>query len=60
MTDMEALLRRLRCTRTECPPGCPMRYEEQVEQDLYAIRCAAHDAADALDWRLRHDAVPKR
>ena len=55
MTGTEALLRILRCPRTPCVKGCPMRQERQVEQDLYSVRCAAHDAADAIE-RLERDA----
>lgn len=33
---------------TDCT-GCPMRYEEECEQFLYRVRCAAEDAAAAIE-----------
>ena len=35
------------CHRSDCG-GCPMMYEEQVEQDLFRACCAARDAAISL------------
>lgn len=53
MTDRE-LVERLHCQRFDCE-GCPMRYEEQVEQDLFRICCAAQDAALLIERRILHE-----
>lgn len=47
-----ALIAKLRSCDRYLQDGCktcPFKYEEQVEQFLYRIRCAANDAADELE-----------
>ena len=56
---LDDLIPLLRCQRTDCD-SCPMYWEERVEQDLYRMRCAAHDAADELERRRSCETVPKR
>ena len=52
MLNEIALIAKLRSCDRALDGGCytcPFRYEEQVEQFLYRIRCAAEDAADELE-----------
>lgn len=49
MISNKELIEKLQCTRADCT-GCPMCFEEQVEQDLYRLRCAAREAATRLWW----------
>ena len=57
MVDTQETIRRLRsCVRylsDKSCTGCPFRYEEQVEQFLYRVCCAAEDAADELERLMR-------
>lgn len=53
MMSTERTVRQLlSCSLENCRPGCPMRYEEQVEQDLYQVRCAASDGAYVIHTLL--------
>lgn len=45
----EELVKRLRCQRFGNCPDCPMWYTEEVEPNLWRERCAAIDAADAIE-----------
>ena len=55
MTDTEDIVGRLLvCESPARCRGCPMKYEEQAEQDLFIFRCAAADAAREIR-RLEHE-----
>ena len=45
----DELVKRLRCQRFGNCPNCPMWYTEEVEPNLWRERCAAIDAADAIE-----------
>lgn len=45
----EEMVKRLRCQHFGNCPNCPMWYEEEVEPHLWRERCAAIDAADAIE-----------
>ena len=46
---MDELVKRLRCLKYGNCPDCPMWYSEEVEPNLWRERCAAIDAADAIE-----------
>ena len=50
MENLDKTLERLHSCEsgTDCR-GCPMRYEEECEQFLFRVRCAAADAAEAIE-----------
>ena len=50
---MDELVKRLRCQRFGNCPNCPMWYTEEVEPNLWRERCAAIDAADAIEELVR-------
>lgn len=45
----DELVKRLRCQHFGNCPNCPMWYTEEVEPNLWRERCAAIDAADAIE-----------
>ena len=45
----DELVKRLRCQRFGNCPNCPMWYTEEVEPNLWRERCAAIDAANAIE-----------
>ena len=45
----DELVKRLRCQRFGNCPNCRMWYAEEVEPNLWRARCAAIDAADAIE-----------
>lgn len=45
----EELIKRLRCLKYGNCPDCPMWYSEEVKPNLWRERCAAIDAADAIE-----------
>lgn len=53
MTDYTELVKALRCQRIGCG-DCPMEDMRLIEADhthqTYAQYCAAHDAADTIEW----------
>lgn len=51
---LDDLLARLRVCKDDCHRLCPMRYEEQVEQDIFRVCCAAQDAADLIERRIKN------
>lgn len=50
---MDELVKRLRCSKYGSCPACPMWYSEEVEPNLWRERCAAIDAADAIEELLQ-------
>ena len=51
--SVEKTVRQLQsCSLENCRQNCPMRWEEQVDQDLYRVRCAAWDAAELIHTLL--------
>lgn len=50
MESLEKTLERLHsCESGKACTGCPMRYEVECEQFLFRVRCAAQDAAEAIE-----------
>lgn len=45
----DELIKLLRCPRFGNCPNCPMWFAEEVEPNLWRERCAAIDAADAIE-----------
>jgi len=45
----DELVRRVRCQRFGNCPDCSMWYAEEIEPNLWRERCAAIDAADAIE-----------
>ena len=51
----DELVKRLRCLKYGSCPDCPMWYSEEVEPNLWRERCAAIDAADAIEELVRKE-----
>ncbi len=54
----DALVKRLRCLKYGSCPDCPMWYSEEVEPNLWRERCAAIDAAYAIEELSKRVPVP--
>ena len=51
ITAQDLVTKLLRCQRLDCN-NCPMRFEEQVEQDLFRVCCAAEEAAALMGRKV--------
>lgn len=54
----DELVKRLRCQHFGNCPNCPMWYTEEVEPNLWRERCAAIDAADAIEQSSKPRWIP--